>query len=72
MGKEGGDTGNWSSNIKNITKKTPGKIEEQGALKQFLSFFAKICAIHDKRMKYTTELIQAIIAADENLSSMVN
>lgn len=70
MGKKGGDTGN--RNIQNITNKTPGKTEEQRALQQFLLFLQKFVELADKNMECTTELIQAIIAADENLSSMVN
>lgn len=35
-------------------------------------FYKKFVELADKNMEYTTELIQTIIAADENLSSMVN
>lgn len=71
MGKQAGDTTSRTSNIKNVTNETPGKIEEQGPLQQFLLFFAKICGILDKNMEYTTVVMHAIIAADENLRSMV-
>lgn len=57
MGKQGGDTGNTRSNIQNINS---------------CFFLQKFVELVDKNLEYTTELIQAIIAADENLTSMVN